>query len=276
MEVGAKLARTLEAAHGWCISQYAASVARLNPHVRAAVAPVNSGVSIYVGPSPFSFAVGLAMDAPIAEAEINEVEDFFRSRSIPPRIDICPYTDPGLLPILEQRGYTPAEVTSVLAFDLEADLRATKNDHAVLRWAEEQDCDVWVDVVARCFFETDPGERARSRMAALFQVPDSLNVIATVGGSLAGVAGGMIPEDRAVAALFGSAVLPQFRHNRVHQAMIDFRLQRAKELGCRLAVASATPGTVSEHNLTRFGFVPCYHKITYVAPCDQRAASGSR
>jgi len=274
VEIGPKLARTLEAAHGWCISRYAASVARMDPGARAAVSPINSGVTISVGSSPFSFAVGLAMDAPIALAELDEVEDFFRSRALPPRIDVCPYTDPGLLPMLQERGYSPSEVTSVLAATLDG-TKPPMPSCANLRWAEGADCDFWVDVVARCFFHSEPGSQVRSRITALFQVPDSMNVIATIGGEIAGVSGGMLPEDGAVAVLFGSSVLPPFRNCGTHTAMVLFRLDRARRAGCTLAVTSATPGSVSERNLIHCGFVPCYEKITYVASNRLRAISSA-
>jgi Acetyltransferase (GNAT) family len=275
VEIGPKLARTLETAHGWCISRYAASVAKANPAARAAVAPINSGVSISVGSSPFSFAVGLAMDSPIAPAELDEVETFFRSRGLPPRIDICPYTDPTLLPLLARRGYTPSEVTSVLAASLDGALRQPLPCGADLRWAEECDCDAWVDVVAKGFFNSDPGRMARVRMAALFRVPDSMNVIVTVGGEIAAVAGGMLPENGQVAALFGSSVLPQFRRIGLHAAMIHFRLECARLAGCTLAVSSATPGSDSQRNLMQCGFVLCYEKITYVARNGTQAAAAS-
>lgn len=262
-----KLACSLEAAHGWCIGEYARSVARLMPGSSAAVVQVNSGVCICTGSGPFNFAVGLAMDGPISQSDLDEVEDFFRCRGLRPRIDVTPYTDPSLAKFLQTRGYLPSEYTSALSRRLEGDLPAVAAPEKVtVRWAEPCELDAWVDVLAKCFFIADPGPDRRANMAALFQVPNSLNVLAFADAELAGVAGGMIPDDLDVAVIFGSSVLPQFRNRGIHGAMLRLRLERAMDLGCKSMAVSATPGSRSEKNLIRCGFVPCYEKITYVAP----------
>jgi GNAT superfamily N-acetyltransferase len=267
VENGAKLARSLETAHGWCIGQYAASVARRRSESSAAVLPVNSGVCICTSVSgPFNFAVGMGLDGPISLSEFDEVESFFRSRGLSPRIDVNPYTDASLCALLHERGYYSSEITSVLALSLQGELPAAQlPENTELRWAEERDCDDWVNVLVKCFFVTDPGPERRANLAALFCVPNSLNVMALIDGELAGIAGGMIPDDLEVAAIFGSSVLPQFRNRGIHGAMLRARCDRAKDAGCKVMAVTATPGGVSERNLIRHGFVPCYEKATYVA-----------
>lgn len=267
MEAGVKLAHSLEAAHGWCIGQYAASVSRRRPGSGAAVVPVNSGVCISTAVTgPFNFAVGMGLDGPVAASELDQIEDFFRSRGLTPRIDLSPYTDPSLCELLKERGYRSAEVASALAMSFHSELPPARPPENIgLRWAEKQDCEDWVSVLVKGFFAVDPGPERRDNIAALFYVPNSLNIIAITDGEVAGIAGGMIPDDLGVAVIFASSVLPHFRNRGIHGAMLRARLERAKSAGCKLVAATATPGSVSERNLIRCGFVPCYEKITYAA-----------
>src|SRR5512146_1858047 len=96
MKPGAKLAYAIESAHGWCIAEYANSVARRRPDCGAGVFPVNTGRCICTCSGPFNFAVGLAMGKPITVDEFCEVDHFFRSRGLLPRIDVTPYTHSSL------------------------------------------------------------------------------------------------------------------------------------------------------------------------------------
>jgi GNAT superfamily N-acetyltransferase len=258
------LASRLEATHGWCIAQYAASLQRLRPTVGASVLPVAGGLAIYTGPSPFSFTVGIGMGGPVSTDELDRIEQFFQSRQHAVRIDVTPFTHPSLLQMLRDRGYRRSEFTSVLVFDLAGELSSTPPPaNCAIRWAEANECDAWIDVVSHCFFVANPGPERRANMAALFHVPGSLNTFATVNDALVGVAGGMTHPDGEIIALFGSATLPQFRRRGIHRAMLDFRLSHARARGCKLALITATPGSTSERNLMRHGFVECYEKVTY-------------
>lgn len=276
METGAKLAYTMEAAHGWCIGEYAHSVSRARPDTNAAVMPINTGRCICADSPPFNFAVGLALGQPITSDEFAEVECFFRQRGLLPRIDLTPYSHPSLAALLQQRGYVPAEYTTVLSRGLDDDFSDIPlPDDVSIRWARAADCDTWANVVVRCFFVADPGPARRSNLAALFRVPNPLNLIAFVEAEIAAVAGGMIPGELAddgtshampgVAVLYGSAVLPAFRNRGIHCALVRLRLERARDAGCGIAAVSATPGSASERNLIRCGFTPCYEKVTYIA-----------
>lgn len=264
MEPGPKLAYAIETAHGWCIGEYAHSVSRFRPGSGAGVLPINTGRCICTHSGPFNFAVGLAIGKPITALELSEVEDFFRSRGLQPRIDVTPYSDPTLINLLRERGYVPCEFTNTLYFDLSKKVPCVSPvEGIVVRWAESSECDVWVNTIMKCFFLVDPGKERRANMACLFRCSKTTNAIAKVEGEVAGVAGGMLPDDGCTSTIYASAVLPPFRNRGIHNAMLRLRLERARDAGCKMVVVSATPGSVSEHNLIHYGFTPCYEKITY-------------
>lgn len=264
-EVDRALARRLEAAHGWCISQYAASLASLRPQIGATSFRVGDGLGIFAGPSAFSFAVGLGMTVPVAESTIEQVEVFFADRKVAARVDVTPFSDLSLLMILKARGYRISELTSVFVINVRSDCREWEISPDVeLRSAHDEDLSSWVDLLALSFYVGDPGAHIRANMEALFAASGPLNTIALVDGRVAGISAGMIAPPGEVSTLYGSAVLPEFRGRGLHRAMLEFRLRALKQAGGELAMVTCTPGSTSERNLRRHGFVYCYEKITFL------------
>ena len=82
----------------------------------AAFLDIAGGCAIFVGAdSPLTQAVALGLNGPVSEAEVDTLEAFFRSRGAKVSIDFCPLADPGLLQILNRRGYRATEFNNVLA-----------------------------------------------------------------------------------------------------------------------------------------------------------------
>jgi GNAT superfamily N-acetyltransferase len=263
-EVDRALAGRLEAAHGWCISQYAASLALLRPQIGATTLRVGDGVAIFAGRSAFSFAVGLGMAVPVGESTIDQVESFFTERQVPVRIDVTPFSDPSLSKILARRGYRISEITSVFVIDVRSVHPGWEIGPDVeLRSAHNGDVPSWVDLLAQSFYVSDPGAHIRANMEALFAASGVLNTVALVDGRVAGVSAGMIAPQAGISTLYGSAVLPEFRGRGLHRAMLAYRLRALRDAGGELAMVTCTPGSTSERNLRRHGFVYCYEKATY-------------
>ncbi len=100
------LARRLEDAEQASTVEYATTQAQLRPEFACADTRIGDGLAVYVGPnSPINRIYGLGMHAPVAEAMLDEVEDFFAS----PR-DAC---QRGPMPPgrpVAYRGVTAAEL----------------------------------------------------------------------------------------------------------------------------------------------------------------------
>lgn len=71
-----------------------------------------------------------------------------------------------------------------------------------------------------------------------------------------------------LALLGGMATVPAQRRRGVQAALLRHRVERAAELGCDLAVATASAGSASERNLRRHGFAPLVVIETWVLPDD--------
>ncbi|MFB3815434.1 MAG: hypothetical protein ACE14L_15125 [Terriglobales bacterium] len=261
----ASLAQRLEAAHEWCILQYAQSLARIRPPLNAAWLAIAGGHALYTGPSPFTFAIGIAMHQAITPAELDEIEEFFHSRKFSSVVEVCPYSHPSLMQLLRVRGYRPGEVTTVLFRSLRhGPALAGPPGEIQVRLADAHEAGLWVETMAQNFFVGDPGPEARANIAALFAVPGSLNTLAFIDGELAGVAGGMLRGGDEVVPFFGSCTLPKFRRRGVHGALLNFRLRQVRDCGGDLVVMTAIPGSDSERNAQRYGFTVVYEKQAWV------------
>jgi len=259
------MGRSLEAAHAWTVLKFVSSLQRHCPQVGATALSLAGGHAIYAGRSPFSFAVGVGLGSGLNLYEIDLLEAFFRDHRCIPRVDVTPFTHPMLVDELRRRGYRAETWTSVLFRALAKELSPRLNeDPAVqVRWAVPTECSAWVAIMAKGFIIGEPSLERRASISAFFHAPSSMNVMATVQGEVAGVAGGMLPQADGIAPLFGASVLPQFRRRGLHGQMLRLRLKAARDAGCRYAITTATPGSDSERNLMRHGFTCAYQKVTW-------------
>ena len=77
-------------------------------------AGVPSGTFIPCAASPFNQASGVGMNGQVTEAELDQLESFYRGRGSALRIMLCPLADPSLVQLLGCRGYRLTEMENVL------------------------------------------------------------------------------------------------------------------------------------------------------------------
>ncbi len=65
------------------------------------------------------------------------------------------------------------------------------------------------------------------------------------------------------ATLFGGSTLTSFRKHGLHGALIRERIAQARDAGARFMRAGATPGSTSERNFQRCGFVTLYTRTLW-------------
>ena len=228
----------------------------------AAFLDIAGGCAIFVGAdSPLTQAVGLGLNGPVSEADVDALEAFFRSRDAKVSIDFCPLADPGLLDILSRRGYRATEFNNVL-------VKRIASDPIVLapriRRALAGEADLWAHTVGRGFFEQ--GELTTDEMEvgrAIFAMPGALCYLAVAAtGEPAG--GGALAVRSGLATLFADSTTAPFRRQGFHRELILARLNEAIALGCDTATASTLPGSTSQRNFERLGFEVVYTKVTLV------------
>jgi GNAT superfamily N-acetyltransferase len=226
----------------------------------AAVLEAAGGCAIFVGAdSPLTQAVGMGLNGPVGDGELDLVECFFRSRGAAVSIDVCPLADPRLLRMLEQRDYRVTEFNNVMARRL-AGLEIVMAARA--RRATAGEGDLWAYTVGQGFFEQSELTTAELNVGrAIFGMPGAMCYLASVeNGELAGGAASAVHGG--LATLFADSVIPRFRRLGLHRELIAARLNEAVAQGCDLATATTLPGSASQRNYERLGFEVVYTKVT--------------
>jgi GNAT superfamily N-acetyltransferase len=235
----------------------------MGTHPEAAVLEIAGGIAVFTtADSPLTHAVGIGLDGPVSAAELDRLEDFYRSRGARPAIDLCPLADQGLLPQLASRGYRLTDFNNVLA------RRVTGVEMTLtprVRRTCPNEVDLWSHTVGCGFFEvadltTEEMEVGR----AICAMPGAQTYLASSEtGAPAG--GGALAIHGGLATLFADSTLPGFRRQGIQRELIAARLNEALVESCDLAMASTQPGSVSQRNYERAGFQVVYTKVTLVA-----------
>lgn len=262
---GIELARRVEAVEVGFSMEIARVHAVLYPEKGAVSEAIAGGCATYIGArSPLTHALGLGLDGPVAERDIERVEEFYLSRGAGVELVLCPLADPSLLDVLGVRAYRLKEMENVLVKPLAALEPAPAPPAGVtVRRAELADADVAAQTVAGAFLEgKEIGPDALELFTLVFHTPLAANFLAFVDGEAA--AGAMLAAHGGVAAFFGAGTLPPFRGRGLQTALLNARLKFAAAEGCDLAVVTTRPGTTSQRNAERLGFRVIYTRFAVV------------
>jgi hypothetical protein len=228
-------------------------------HSGSATLEAGGGIAVFVGAeSPLTHAVGVGLNGPVREAELNGIEAFFRSRGAPVSFELSPLADPELFRALGSRGYRITEFNNVLARRLQGvGIVFTPR----VRRAVGGEDDVWAHVLGEGFFEK--AELTHEEMDVgrdLFRMPGAMCYLASVDGQSA--AGAALTIRDGLATLCADGTITRFRGLGLQRELIAARLNEAVAQGCDMATASTLPGSQSQRNYERMGFGVAYTKVT--------------
>jgi GNAT superfamily N-acetyltransferase len=242
-----------------------ATAQRLFPDIRAEYIEIAGGIAVFTGPeSPLSEAYGVGAEVPVSDEDIARITSFYESRNAKPRVYVTPLSDPSLATALAAAGYAPVEYVNFLASD-DFETAAPRDD----RTAPPTDLVAWAAASIEAFadgaFERSGDSRiatilAQSEGALLFEIRIDGAIAATAAMDIRG----------GCATLFGGSTLPNFRKRGLHVALIRERIARARDAGARFMRAGAAPGSTSERNFQRCGFVTLYTRTLW----ERRARCG--
>jgi GNAT superfamily N-acetyltransferase len=258
--VDLEMARRLEAAETMS-NEHVAALRRYFPDAISEVIGGGAAVFASVG-YPANHIVGMGLYGPISENDIDCVEHFYRSRSVPCEIVVSPLADRSLTKLLGERGYRVTEFNSVLIRRLEDCKPFEPADGLRIERVTRANESVWNETILRGFAEY--GALPTDLFLPFATLAESLNFLAWLDGVPAGGGMGQIMHGAGIAALFGSATVPEYRGRGVQTALIQRRLWEALQAGCEYAVVSTLPGSGSQRNMERRGFRVAYTKIVLV------------
>jgi GNAT superfamily N-acetyltransferase len=206
--------------------------------------------------SPLTHAVGIGMSAPVAEAELDRIEQFYHSRGVPCAIDLCPLADEGLIRMIQSRGYFVTELNNVLARRIQPGEQFAADTR--IRRMEAGEQSLWSRVILCGFADRDePAEETAEPL--LSPSPEIHYFLAEQDGCAAG--GAAVGIRAGVSWMVGDATLPRARGRGLQQALIAARLALAAGCGCDLAAVAVVPGTSSHRNYVRSGFELVYMRV---------------
>ncbi|HXN51768.1 MAG TPA: hypothetical protein VN943_07500 [Candidatus Acidoferrum sp.] len=105
------LSRRVELAEAQAAADAAETMEKLRPGSGAAVEQTAGGYAVYCGAnSPVTQAVGLGLDGTVSEEEFARLEEFYRSRNEPVRVETSPLADASLFEQFGQRAYRASRV----------------------------------------------------------------------------------------------------------------------------------------------------------------------
>lgn len=258
------LARRLELHEGYGIASSMEMLGQLQPDVGAMFERVAGAFVIFAGrESPISRTIGLGVSGPVSAADVEQVEEFYRSRQEKARIDLCPLADASLKELLNERGYRVGDYNNVWVQRLRAtdEVNDALPDGVTVREAEAADADAWIYAVSGGFVGKEELAADELEIATVFfREPQTRCFLSLVDGRAAG--GGALFIHENVAAFFSGSTLPSARGRGAQKATLQARLRAAREAGCDLALVKTMPGSISQRNVQRAGFHLAYTKVT--------------
>jgi hypothetical protein len=264
-----EMARRIEAAETR-LSLEMGEVSRRSGTDGAFALRVGSGAAVYCGPgAPMTKVIGVAIAEPLTDEVIDQVEQAFAPTGENPGWEIATFGDYASIRRLEGRGYRLQRIETVLGRDL---TRASLIDPvpADIRIERGHD-EEWARISVAGFSAAEtvegrdvPGEQYDSSiLEKVVQQFAGIELVrryvAFLHGQPAGAAAARV--DAGVFQLCGAATLPVFRRRGEQTAMLCARLAEARAANCDLTVVTVEPGSRSQANIQRRGFVPLYSRL---------------
>lgn len=263
--VDLELVRRLEAAEAQAAKECAQFLARKKPESGAVAIDIMGGMAAFTGiGSPVTQAIALGLHGAVTEAEMNELEDFYRTRNSEVNIEVCPLADLTLFEQLSKRGYQVIEISNVLYRPIEAPARPALLPPGVeIRRARPDEAHLWSETVARGFAENFPATPELIEIMEMFsQRPSDRAYLAYADGKIAG--GAALCTHQGIAGFFGASTLPEFRRRGVQKALLETRLADAGAAGCNMAMSIAQLNSISHRNIERQGFRVAYTRSKFM------------
>ena len=215
--------------------------------------------------SPSTQTFGLGVFAEITNAELTAIEAFFKRHNAPVFHEVSPLADPSLMALLNERGYQPIELTSVMYQTLNAETAPglPNNPNISTRIIGKDEVEIWAKMCAAGWAGEMP--ELSGFMLEFCSIgansKSSLPFIAELDGQPIASGSMSIYED--VAMLAGASTIPAGRNKGAQTALLAARLQHAAEKGCTIAIMGALPGSQSQRNAEKNGFRIAYTRTKW-------------
>jgi hypothetical protein len=257
------LARRLERAEGAANAAFVEARARLDAAAGAAWIEVAGAYAMFDGPaSPMTQTFGVGMFDPFLEPEFDHVERFFAALGAPVFHEVCSLCPPATTGLLERRGYTPVERSTVLVRDTRGAALPQASGLAV-REVTEAEGSLWAGIAAQGW-SSESAELAafvEQLGRVMFHARGVHCFVAEADGEP--IAAAALNLSDGIALLAGASTVPAARKRGAQLALLQHRLEYAAARGYDLAMIVTQPGSASQRNAERRGFQPMYARTKW-------------
>ncbi len=260
------LAQKLERTEARSNAAFVEARAKMFPESNAEWIEVAGVYALFDGAeSPCTQTFGLGVFDEITDAELDEIEAFFRKHDAPVFHEVSPLADSSLTALLNERNYQPFELTSVMFQPLEIGQNRDLPVNAAVktRIIEKGEEKLWAQTSA-AGWATEMPELA-DYMRQFGEIGANCNGGLPFLAELSGkpIAGGMLFIYEGTAILGGASTVPDGRRYGAQSALLDARLRFAAENNCTIAMMGALPGSQSQRNAEKNGFRIAYTRTKW-------------
>ncbi|MEP6924825.1 MAG: GNAT family N-acetyltransferase [Pyrinomonadaceae bacterium] len=213
--------------------------------------------------SPCTQTFGLGVFDEITGAEMDQLEAFFKKHDTPVFHEVSPMVDFSLLALLNERGYQPIELTSVMYQPIEDIPYLPVNPKIQTRIIQKGEEKLWAktsaggwssEMPALSDFMFEFGQISASCQGGFPFLAEIENVP---------MATGMLFIHDKVAFLAGASTVPEGRRQGAQTSLLNARLRFAAAQGCTTATMGASPGSQSQRNAEKNGFRVAYTRTKW-------------
>jgi Acetyltransferase (GNAT) domain len=259
------LSRRLERAEGRSSADFVEARAKLFPERGAVWIEVAGAYAMFDGiGSPLTQTFGLGVFDPVTQADLEKLEMFFQQRGAHVHHEVSPLADASLLTLLNERGYQPIELTSVMYRPIgrRVQIESPRDEKVKSRLMRDGEEELWARTAARGWSElTEFADTILELLSLTAKRAGGLSFLAELDGRPIAT-GAMFIHD-GVALLAGASTIPEGRRQGAQLALLESRLRYAAEKECDIAMMCALPGSASQRNAERQGFRVAYTRIKW-------------
>lgn len=258
------LSQRLERAEAHANRRFVESRARRVPELGAGWMEAGGAYAMFDGVgSPLTQTFGLGVFDPVTPAMLEALETFLTSRGSDIFHEVSPLADPSAVALLNERGYRPCELTTILFQPLPAEAAAGPLPaDTEVRLARDDERDLWAATTLHGWSEfPEVSDFISSFGPTAAAAEDTHQFMAVQRG--APIATGSLSLHGDVALLAGASTVPAARGQGAQRALLAARLAFAGAQGCSVAMMGAAPGSGSQRNAERSGFRIAYTRIKW-------------
>ena len=256
------LACRLERAEAHACARFVEARARLVPGSGSEWIEIAGAYAMYDGAhSPSTQTFGLGLFQMPTSADMDKLEAFFKKRHAPVLHEVSPLADKALLPMLNERGYQPVELTNVMFLPVGGRVSAAMvpKERPQVRVVSEEERDL--------FARTASAGWGADMMHFALAIEDNVSFLVELHGRP--IAAGAIAIHDGVALFAGASTIPEWRRRGAQQVLFESRLKYAAQAGCDVAMVCSEPGSATQRNAERQGFRIAYTRIKWSSVMHQ-------